>query len=258
MTVDQDFVVWEGVYGSFTEAAAVGSGFDGPTWRDRSIEAARDAAAQARSRQPLDYGLRQRNAVLPTLAAVMLTEQERVAILDFGGGLGAGYFVLAKAMPETIGRVDYAIVDVDSISAAGRELFGGERSLAFHSGLPDAASFDIVHAASVVQYVEDWRTLIGRLANYGARFLSLADIFIGEFKTYVTLQNYYASRIRHWFFNAGEFIEAVEGNGYRLILRSECDAKILGRYGSLPMDNFPPALRLAHASNLVFCRRSTL
>lgn len=256
MTVDRAFIVWEGVYRSFAEAPAAGPGFDGPIWRERSIEAAREAAERLQTQQPLDYALRQRNGVLPPLVAVTLAERERVSVLDFGGGLGTGFLVLAKAMPDTFDRIDYTIVDVDGIAAAGRQLFAGKKGPAFFSKLPDAESCDIVHAASVLQYVEDWRSLVGRLASYGARFLSLADMFIGEFETYVTLQNYYTSKIRHWFFNARELIGEIEKNGYKLALRTDCDAKILGRYGPLPMDNFPPALRLANTNNLLFCRRS--
>ncbi len=249
-----DFQVWEGVYASFAEAPAVGPGFDGPVWRERSNEAARQAFAQVQARQPLDYALRQRNAVLPPVVAALLAGQERVSVLDFGGGLGTGYVMLAATMPATVDRIDYAVVDVDGIAAAGRQLFAGKPGPTFHGELPGDARFDIIHAASAVQYIEDWRSLLTRLAQYRARFLSLADMFIGEFETYVTLQNYYGSRIRHWFFGAGEFIAEVERNGYTLILRSDCDAKILGRYGSLPMANFPTGLRLAHTSNLLFCR----
>ncbi len=251
-----DFNVWEGVFSSFAEAPAVGQGFDGPIWRDRSVTAARDTAAQARARRPLDYALRQRNALLPALVAALLATQERVNILDFGGGPGTSYLLLAQTMPDAVGRIDYTIVDVDSICAAGRELFNGKTGPTFCNGLPDTARFDIVHAASVLQYIEDWRSLVARLAGYNARFLSLADMFIGDFKTYVTLQNYYGSKIRHWFFNADEFIDAVQGKGYALALRSHCDAKILDRYGPLPMQNFPPALRLVNTSNLLFCRGS--
>lgn len=253
--VDPDFNVWDGNYGSFAEAPALGPGFNGSIWRDRSIRAAREAAARMAKRESLDYSLRQRNALLPAVTATILTEQARVKILDFGGGLGCGYILLSQAMPHAIERIEYTVVDVESISEGGLELFAGKRGPVFHSELPpDAAGFDIVHASSVIQYIEDWQGLIRRLARYDARFLSLADIFIGEFRSYVTLQNYYASRIRHWFFNASEFIGEVESNGYRLVLRAECDAKILGRYGPLPMENFSPAQRLAHASNLLFCR----
>jgi putative methyltransferase (TIGR04325 family) len=244
INLDSNFNVWEGVYGCFAEAPAAGPGFDGPIWRDRSIQAAHEDVARAKAQRVLDYSVRQRNAILPTLTAAMLSEQARVNILDFGGGAGTGYIVLAKAMPDTIDRIDYTVVEVENICQAGRELFAAKSGPTFRTEPPGSRHFDIVHAASVIE----------QLADYGARFLSLADIFIGEFKPYVTLQNYYSSRIRHWFFNASEFIGEVETNGYKLVLRAECDARILGRYGPLPMENFPPALRIANTSNLLFYR----
>ncbi|HZC58217.1 MAG TPA: methyltransferase, TIGR04325 family [Xanthobacteraceae bacterium] len=257
MSADPNFRVWEGVYRSFAEAPAAGPGFDGPLWRDRSIAAARDTLALALAREPIDYALRQRNAILPTLTATLLCKQERVDILDFGGGLGTGYMVLVKTMPETVERVGYTVVDVESIAGACREIFTGKSGPAFRNALPEGLRFDIVHAASVLQYIEDWQGLIARLAGYGARFLSLADIFAGDFATYVTTQHYYASRIPHWFFNAAEFTAAVEKAGYKLALRSECDGKVLGQYGLLQMDNFPAALRIAHTSNFLFCRSAS-
>ncbi len=254
-TLDSDFNVWDGIYGSFAEAPSVGPGFDGSVWRDRSLQAAREALEQAQTGQPLDYALRQRNALLPTLAATILVEQPRVSILDFGGGLGTGFVVLASTLRQAAGRIDYSVVEVDSICRTGREIFAGGRGPAFHSTIPAETALDIVHAASVMQYIENWQSLVARLAAYCAPYLSLADVFIGEFKTYVTLQNYYGSRIRHWFFNADDFIDEVERNGYSLVLRSHCDARILGKYGALPMDNFPPELRLANTSNLLFRRQ---
>ncbi len=256
MSADPNFRVWEGVYRSFAEAPAVGPGFQGPRWRERSIAAARETLARAKAQEPIDYALRQRNAVLPPLVAALLAGQERVDVLDLGGGLGTGYMVLMKTMPEAVRRVRYTVVEVESIARAGREIFAGLDGPEFHSTLPDAARFDIVHAASVLQYIEDWDGLIARLADYGANFVSLADVFAGNFSTYVTTQHYYESRIPHWFFNAAQFTAAVEKSGYRLLLRAECDAKILGQYGPLQMDNFPPGLRIAHTSNFLFSRRS--
>jgi putative methyltransferase (TIGR04325 family) len=256
MSADLNFRVWEGVYGSFAEAPAAGPGFDGPLWRDRSIAAARETLAQAEAGNAIDYALRQRNALLPSLTATLLTEQERVDILDFGGGLGTGYMVLIRTMPEAVARVDYTVVDVESIAAVGREIFFGRNAPTFQSMLPAGKRFDIVHGASVLQYIEDWRGMLTQLAGYGGRFLSLADIFAGDFKTYVSTQHYYASRIPHWFFDASEFVAAVEQTGYRLALRAECDAKVLGQYGPLQMDNFPAELRIAHTSNFLFYRRS--
>jgi putative methyltransferase (TIGR04325 family) len=253
--VDSKFNVWEGLYASFAEASAVGPGFEGPIWRDRSEQAARDAIAISQTDEPLDYSLRQRNAHLPLLTATVLSDRGSARILDFGGGLGTGFVILAKSLAAHIDRINYSVVEVESICHVGAPLFTDRKRPLFYTNLPANAQFDIVHAASVIQYVENWQALIASLASYGARYLSLGDIYIGDFSSFVTLQNYYGSRIPHWFLNKHEFISEVEGKwGYKLILRTDCEMKVLGVHGPLPMDNFPKRLRIRHGSNLVFAK----
>ncbi len=253
--IDASFKVWEGVYASFADAPALGPGFDGLIWRDRSLQAAREALALVGTDQPLDYSLRQRNAILPVLTATVLNEQPRASILDFGGGLGTGFMVLSHAVPAAAAKVDYSVIEVDNICRAGTDLFAGKTGPSFRTDLPERSGFDIVQAASVMQYIEAWQSVVARLAHYGARYMLFSDMFVGGFQSYVTLQNYYGSRIRHWFFNDREFIADVERCGYELALRSFCDAKILGTYGPLAMENFAPELRIPHASHLLFRRQ---
>jgi putative methyltransferase (TIGR04325 family) len=248
------FNVWDGVYPSFAAATAVGPGFDGDIWRDRSLQAARNTLALVGTGQPLDYSLRQRNALLPLLTASVLAAQPRASILDFGGGPGTGFMVVANSIPGGGSKIDYVVTEVDSICRAGEEVFAGKEGPRFISELPANGAFDIVLAASVMQYIEDWRSMVARLAGYGAPHLLFADMFVGDFQTFVTLQTYYSSSICHWFFNNREFIAEVERHGYRLALRSTCDAKILGQYGPLPMDNFPAELRIPHTTHLLFQR----
>jgi len=247
-----DFRVWDGVYTSFDEAPGSGPGFDGPIWRERSLAVARETIAKRAASETLDYALRQRNAIMPVVVAMLLSRQSTASILDFGGGLGAAFAVLASALDDGAKQVNYRIVEVDEICRAGQELFAGGDGPTFQPEWPGNTAFDLVHASSVIQYVEDWRGAVRRLAGFGAPYLVFGDLFIGGFATYVTLQNYYGSRIRHWFINADEFIAEVERCGFRLALRVPCDAKVLGIYGALPMNNFPEALRLPHTTNLLF------
>lgn len=248
------FNIWEGIYASFSEAPAVGPGHDGATWRERSILAASDAVAKLAAGETLDYSLRQRNAIMPVVVAMLLSSRPRARILDFGGGLGTAFTVLASALGKNIDRVDYKVVEVGSICRAGRQLFATGTGPHFETELPSAGPFDVVHAASALQYIENWRDILGRLAEYGAPYLILGDLLIGDFASYVTLQNYYDSKIRIWFINAADFVSEVECYGYELALRTECDARILGADGPLPMDNFPPHLRVRRTVHLLFAR----
>jgi putative methyltransferase (TIGR04325 family) len=252
VTTGRDFRVWEGVFPSFDAAPSVGPGFDGREAQTRGLHAARDAASQLAANEPLDYSLRQRNALLPTVVAMLLAGRNRIGVLDFGGGFGTGYMVLASAGGALTNRVEYQVVEVDGVCRLGRELFAGKQGPTFQSSLPDHGSFDVVHTASALQYIADWRSVVARLAGYGALYLVFADCFVGRFPSYVTLQNYYGSHIRHWFLNFQEFSDEVGRHGYTLALRLDCDARILGQYGPLPMDNFPQDLRLTHSAHLLF------
>ncbi len=249
-----DFKIWEGVYASFDAAPAAGPGFDGPTWRERSLLSARDALVRLAAGESLDYSLRQRNAIMPSVVAVLLGGQAGVRLLDFGGGLGTAFVVLSSALGGEIARVDYCVVEVESICQAGRELFAAGPRPRFEPELPKAETFDVVQASSSMQYIEDWRSVVRQLAAYRARYLVFGDLLIGDFASYVTLQNYYGSRIRSQFLNAKDFIGEVERHGYKLALRSACDTRILGADGPLPMDNFPPQLRVERTSHLLFTR----
>lgn len=253
MTASQEFNVWDGIYCSFAEAGRAGPGFDGDVWRERSIKAARQHLSQLKRGEPLDYSLSQRNALLPVVAAMLLTRRHNVRVLDFGGGPGYGLMTLIAALENVRPRIDYHVVDVENICEAGRELFADADGPSFRSDLPlSTTSFDLVHTSSAMQYIEDWRAMVGRLASYRAPFLAFEDVFVGAFPTYVTIQNYYGSRIPHWFFNIDDFVSEVQRQGYELLLRTPCHVKILGRHGPLPMDNFPEEYRLSNKSNLLF------
>jgi putative methyltransferase (TIGR04325 family) len=253
MTAPQEFHVWEGIYSSFAEAGGTGPGFDGGVWRERSIEAARQYLSQVKRGEPLDYSLSQRNALLPVVTAMLLTRRNKVRILDFGGGPGYGLTTLIAALGRVLPRIDYHIVDVENICEAGRELFADGDGPCFHLDLPPSTtSFDLVHTSSAMQYVEDWRAMVGLLASYEAPFLAFEDVFAGAFPNYVTVQNYYGSRIPHWFFNFEDFVSEVERQGYGLLLRTPCHVKILEKHGPLPMANFPEEYRLSNKSNLLF------
>ena len=247
------FHVWDGVFDSFAAAPAEGPGFDGAQWAERSAAAARDAMSALATGRPLDFSLRQRNAVLAPVVTVLLSRQARARVLDFGGGPGLGYVALRAAVPDIEAGVDYVVVERPSICAAAAA-FGDRSGASFRPDIPEDEAFDIVHAASVMQYIDDWDEAIRRMAACRPAFLSFADIFAGGFQPYVTLQNYYGSRIPHWMLNLDGFIAAVSRHGYRLVLRMPCHARILGVEGPLPMGNFPPALRMAHTQHLLFAR----
>ena len=99
----------------------------------------------------------------------------------------------------------------------GRDLISGEGGeITYIPILPSSGDFDLIYAASSFQYIENWQDLIEKFTSLDPQYILLADVFAGAINSFVTLQNYYGSRIPHWFLNLKELIDVFNKHGYRL------------------------------------------
>lgn len=248
--------IWEGTYRSFEDAAAdaCGTGFSSETHRNRSLAVARECLTAMKAGKPIPQIHKQRTVLLPAVVATLLGTRERLRILDFGGGLGIGYLTLLEAVSRAAERIDYRIVEVASVVDEGRRLFGD--TVAYVETLPAEGSFDLVYTSSAMQYVEDWPRLVASLAAYRADSILLSDVFAGAIPTFVTLQNYYGSRIRHWFLNLDDLLEAFSRTGYTLAMKTCAAVRRLDVESTLRMEHFPATHRLEQSLNLILHRRT--
>lgn len=255
MTTQNEFHIWEGVYGSFEQAPAVGPGFSGSAYSSRALDAAREALGAVRSGTPMRQVLTQRTVVLPPVVACTLQHAPSVSVLDFGGGLGIGYLTLLESIPGVAERLEYHIVEIPAVCETGRQLFASVPRLTFHEHLPEprhARAFTIVYSSSALQYVPDWRNLLAKLAGYGPEVLLLSDVFAGDIPTFCSLQNYYESRIPQWFLNLRDLTDMLATAGYTFQMKTRASVKLLDRDGALPMENFDPPYRLSETLHLLF------
>jgi len=247
--------IWTGEYSSFADAPRTGPGKRGGVWLEKAEKRARDLLAAA-ARGDFVHGAHGGEpSGLSVLIASVGSIGDTVRVLDFGGALGFGYVPAAASLAGEIG-VEYHIVELEETCEKGREIFKGNEGVRFHSefeSLPQ--EFDIVYAASTLQYIDDWKGALARLADIGAERLYLENLAAGDMESFVTTQNYYGSRIPYRFLNVREVISELENREYRLILKSPYFGKILGQYGRLPMDNFAQHRRLPYACSLLFRKR---
>lgn len=253
MKIDEKFNIWEGIYKSFASAreAGKGTGFGGDVYLTRSKMVATECVTALNSKRYIPQFHKQRSNLLPVIVAML--NKKKISILDFGGGLGIGYMTLVESIPDAMERIEYTIVEVEKVSDLAKELlFKQKWNIKYENYIPDIESYDIVHAASSMQYVEDYKEWIVKLTSVKAEHILLSDVFAGEIETYVTLQNYYGSRIPHWFFNLNEIIGLFKKCGYQLAMKSTVSSRRLNQIDILPMENFPQSHQIEETLHLLF------
>jgi putative methyltransferase (TIGR04325 family) len=146
--------------------------------------------------------------------------RERMALLDWGGGLGQ-YGVLARAlMPEV--EIDYHCRDLAHLAARGRTLLAGAT---FHDDDTCLARrYDLVLASSSLQYHEDWRGALAKLAAATEGFLLVTRMPVTlSAPGYVVVQrphrHGYMTEYPGWVLDRDELISA--GGALGLVLQRE-------------------------------------
>ncbi|MFN3667324.1 MAG: methyltransferase, TIGR04325 family [Sediminibacterium sp.] len=248
------FNIWEGIYESFEEADTfvTGKGFEGDIYSERTFNAAKECLDSLKNGKPIAGFHKQRSNMLPPVVAMMFSKHSYspLRILDFGGGLGIGYMTLMESIPVHKTNIDYTIVEVPEVCEISKKLYTtGE--ISYIPKLPSEGSFDLVHSASALQYIEPWKEILKKITNFNPQYILLSDVFAGNVPTFVTLQNYYDSKMKHWFFNLDEYIAALRELGYKLIMKSYVTSKRNGVEDVLPMDNFPEQYRIQQTLHLL-------
>jgi putative methyltransferase (TIGR04325 family) len=238
---------WRGVYSQFRQAPSCGPGFASDEWitivRDVT-KRTRDAAERCGTIPPFAGD----RAMLPFLAATIGAPSERIAILDFGGGMGADYVHVTAGLPRHW-DIAYHLVESPRVCETGAALWTGDARIHFYSFLPPDLQVDIVYIRSSLQYVEDYQGLLRQLAGYRPRYFLLIDQPAGDIPTYVTAQyNVKGSVYPYRFFNVREIIGIMAQLGYVLVFTGRQEKQY-------DRSNFPPSHRLEQMSNLLFEQR---
>lgn len=251
--MEEGFNIWEGIYTSFQDAEenATGGGFSSDVYNERALNAALECMRMLKSGKPIPSFHKQRSTLLPVTAGMMLSRTKNLSILDFGGGLGIGYMVLAESIPDYSKKIKYEVVELPDICKQG-QFIHHEENIYFSSALPSTGQYDLVHSSSALQYIEDWKSLVRKWSSYKSEYILLSDVLAGDIPTFVTLQNYYGSKIKSWFFNLDSLVSVFNEMGYYLQMKTQVNGKRLDFEDTLPMKNFPETHRIEFTLHLLF------
>ncbi len=159
------------------------------------------------------------NTILSYAYVLARTAQraETVSILDWGGGIGHYYVVSRVVLPEV--EISYHCRDVPLLCEHGRALFPEARFYVDDSCLE--RSYDLVLASSSLQYWEDWRPLLRKLASAATRSLYVARVpVVFDNPSFVLLQRAHAygyeTEYLGWAFNRDELLAGARASGMTL------------------------------------------
>jgi putative methyltransferase (TIGR04325 family) len=144
--------------------------------------------------------------------------RSRLSLLDWGGGIGHYYLVAKEVVPGL--ELEYHCRDVPKLCAYGRELFPEASFYEDESCL--ARRFDLVLASGSLQYSEDWRGTLARLAGATDRYLYVTRLPVAfASASFVVLQRAYAygydTEYLGWVVNRDELLAAAEAADLTLV-----------------------------------------
>jgi len=238
--------IWAGIYQDFKDVAASGDGYAAVELLSETANFTSALRAGAVTNPSLPSHLTCEQTLLALHLASRTPRGRARRVLDFGDGMGIGYFALRSCLDRSIG-IDYYVVENAAICIRGLELFGDEGSLHFCQDFPKSINaVDVVYVSSELQYVDDWRAVTTKLCAYGAPFVFFVKLSAGDIPTYTTAQlNLPGTVLPYRFLNIEELIGHMRDLGYDLVFRGLLDR-------IYEQTNFPETHRLGRACNLLF------
>ena len=251
---EENFHIWEGIYKSFKDAPAKGPGFSGHTWNKRSLDNMALILKTAKEKKIVPEFVIYRENLLPIVTALIPKQNKKVLrIIDFGGNLGKEYISILGSSNIKRENIEYTVVENKEVCKLGNKLFKNDKQIKFLSNLPKAPEqVDIINIGSTLQYIENWQSLFKEFVAFNPSYIMFTDLQAGNIPTYVTVQNYYDSKMPVWYFNISDIISELKKEGFRLVHKSTFRGSFLGIEQDRPMQNLPKKFRLKNACNLLF------
>lgn len=245
------FYIWEGIFNDFKEANKfkVGSGFSGKKWQIEQSKISKICNKHLKNKKKIPKIYKERNLSLIFVIKKILKNKKKIKILDYGGGFGIVYYILKESFKKNIKFIHYSILEIPSVCKFAKKL---NPKISFVSDFNQAIKYNLLYSSSALQYAISWKKTIINFTNTNSDFIFLADTFVGDVPTYVSLQNYYGNKIPHWFINFNELNELFRNNGYKLVSKKKATATRLNIKKKLPMQNFKKKYMLNNTLNLLY------
>jgi putative methyltransferase (TIGR04325 family) len=109
--------------------------------------------------------------------------------------------------------------------------------------------YDFVHISDALQYEINWKNFLKKIIKKKPRYVILNNLTAGKFRSYITEQKFYKSKLPYIFFNENEIIKIFKG--YSLIKYFFLN-KINNKFGEYPQKNFSKKDKLGYPKTFIF------
>ncbi len=216
-------VSFSGAYASFSEAerAAGSSGYQDPGYISRALTGTADFRARLAREPEVELEPRMMQVLAAFLLALERPNGQPVRVLDFGGGVGSYFFVLAPLLARRW-NVEWTVCEQPALAAAGAQAFGSQ--IRFVTALDQLGSerFDVAFASGSLQYLpEPAVTCDALLARSDALVINRTP-FIPSAADRLTVQQVRMAdglmRCPAWFFSRDGWWSRIRRSGSRIDL----------------------------------------
>ena len=172
--------------------------------------------AHVRDGKPVmtEAGADMRRITLGYVLALIARDHQRISMLDYGGGLGEDYWVGRALVPDL--RLDYHCKELPALAEAGRALSPEVKWHTDDACLDD--HYDMVMFSSSLQYLRDWKSMIGRAGAAARRHLFVSNIpVVRRVATCVATERSASVTNLHWLLNRDDIVNTADKAGFSLV-----------------------------------------
>lgn len=245
--------IWEGVFANFNEIQGTENIYEGERWLASNLERSRkvidtEGHFTYRSRIARDYPLK-----MAVLAA--LESKVKISILDVGGGYGKNVMEIQSTFQDIESRIEVFILENIKLSNFYKMNIKMPKNFKFIQNISEIGesktSIDILHFGSVVQYFQNLKVdLSSILQPSKPKWIVFSDLMAGDIQTFVTVQNYYDSKIPFRFVNFEELNKILVDLNYDLFVKEFYEHDSTSVY--FPQKGFDRKFQIDNSMNVIY------
>ena len=153
----------------------------------------------------------------------LVTNTKSSNIVDYGGSLGTGYFILSDYFKSR--HFKYTIVETKAVVQEG-PLFLKDKRVNFVHSFKEIidTDIDIVYSRTALQYSKCWKKDLELMAALNPKIIALNHLSAGKNKTFRAIQRYYGKKIPYWFINTEDLRSLMKSLGYSITSLETCES----------------------------------